>query len=184
MFCWCQCVMLNKIWLYLPVNRETFSVFLLQNLIHLLFIFIAWRDAIGTAAEFCCMMQLTYKVSIICYIPSVKVLSFVKAPDVIVPLFLTEALYRHIILLISLSSRTLSCWFLRSPPLPTAECASCSLSRVAPKTSTVCGGQRWKEAAFMLKSLRELCPRAAKTGQSTQTLLVNVRKNKLLTVSV
>lgn len=64
-----------------------------------------------------------------------------------------------------LSSRMLSCWFLRSPPLLTAECGSCSLSLVALKASTVSGGRRWKEGTFMLKSLPELCPRAAKTGR-------------------
>ena len=67
--------------------------------------------------------------------------------------------------LCSPSSRMLSCWFLKSLPLPTAEYASCCLSPGALKSSTASGGRCWKEGTFMLKSPLELCPRAVKTGQ-------------------
>lgn len=70
----------------------------------------------------------------------------------------------------SLSSRMLSCWFLRSLPLPTAEYASCSLSPGALKASTVSGGRHWKEGTFTLKSPLELCLRAVKTGQQAKRL--------------
>lgn len=75
------------------------------------------------------------------------------------------------------SFRILSCWFLRSPPLPMAECGSCSSSPVALRASTASGGRRWKEETSMLKSLLELCPRAAKTGQEEELFYLWLKKN-------
>lgn len=114
--------------------------------------------------------QLTCEVFLSCIITEVAAVLFLKN--------IPACILWKLVLLFSPSCRTLSCWFLRSLPRPTAECASCSLSSDALKTSTVCGGQRWKEAAFMLKSLRELCLRAAKTGQETNTMPLNGRERK------
>lgn len=62
--------------------------------------------------------------------------------------------------------RILSCWFSRSRLRLMAECGSCTLSPVAPSARTAPGGPLSKDGTSMLKSLLEVCPRAAKTGQS------------------
>lgn len=62
--------------------------------------------------------------------------------------------------------RILSCLFSRRRLPLMAECGSCTSSPVAPSARTAPGGRRSKGGTSMLKSLLEVCPRAAKTGQS------------------
>lgn len=64
-----------------------------------------------------------------------------------------------------------------------AECGSCTLSPVALSARTALGGQLSKDATSMLKSLLEVCPRAAKTGLSAGSSEMKMTPPSMLTPS-